>query len=235
MSWNIVWFKYYAPQVRPHWILNSWPPDHDSAFHVNETPALTTRPQSLAYLTICVILRDISITFMFYFQSTCSSMNECLCFISRVHAALWMNVYVYFQRTCSSVNECLCFISRVHAALWMNVYALFPEYMQHCEWMQYVLFPEYVQFCGWMFMFNFQSICSTVNECLCFISRVHAAPWMNVYVLFPEDMQLCEWMFRSKSGSGHTDGGSDPTSTDTAWTHSEVSVNICLLAFIEYM
>ena len=23
---------------------NSWPPDHDSAFHVTETPALTTRP-----------------------------------------------------------------------------------------------------------------------------------------------------------------------------------------------
>ena len=36
--------KYYAPQVRPDWGSNSWPPDHDSAFHVTETPALTTSP-----------------------------------------------------------------------------------------------------------------------------------------------------------------------------------------------
>ena len=46
------WFKHdlgqmgYAPQVRPNWGSNSWPPDHDSTlnFHVTETPALTTRP-----------------------------------------------------------------------------------------------------------------------------------------------------------------------------------------------
>ena len=46
----IFWFKYdlgqkyYAPQVRPDRGLNSWPPDHDSTFHVTETPALTTWP-----------------------------------------------------------------------------------------------------------------------------------------------------------------------------------------------
>ena len=53
----IFWFKhdlgqtYYAPQVRPDWGSNSWPLDHDSAFHVTETPALTTRPSvsQLAY------------------------------------------------------------------------------------------------------------------------------------------------------------------------------------------
>ena len=28
--------KYYAPQVRPNWGSNSWPPDHDSTFHVTE-------------------------------------------------------------------------------------------------------------------------------------------------------------------------------------------------------
>ena len=45
-----VWFKYdlgqkyHAPQVQPGWGLNSWPPDHDSTFHVTETPAMTTRP-----------------------------------------------------------------------------------------------------------------------------------------------------------------------------------------------
>ena len=36
--------KYYAPQVRPDQSSNSWPPDHDSASHVTETPAPTTRP-----------------------------------------------------------------------------------------------------------------------------------------------------------------------------------------------
>ena len=36
--------KYYTPQVQPDWGSNSWPPDHDSTFHVTETPALTTRP-----------------------------------------------------------------------------------------------------------------------------------------------------------------------------------------------
>ena len=34
----------YALQVRPNWGSNSWPPDHDSTFHVTETPALTTWP-----------------------------------------------------------------------------------------------------------------------------------------------------------------------------------------------
>ena len=34
--------KYYAPQVRSDRGSNSWPPDHDSKFHVTETPALTT-------------------------------------------------------------------------------------------------------------------------------------------------------------------------------------------------
>ena len=36
--------KYYTPQVQPGWALNSWPKDHDSTFHVTETPALTTWP-----------------------------------------------------------------------------------------------------------------------------------------------------------------------------------------------
>ena len=36
--------KYYAPQVRPNWGSKSLPPDHDSTFHVTETPALTTWP-----------------------------------------------------------------------------------------------------------------------------------------------------------------------------------------------
>ena len=36
--------KYQAPQVPPDRCPNSWPPDHDSTFHVNEMPALTTRP-----------------------------------------------------------------------------------------------------------------------------------------------------------------------------------------------
>ena len=45
-----VWFKYdlgqkyYAPQLQPGRGLNSWPLNHDSTFHVTETPALTTWP-----------------------------------------------------------------------------------------------------------------------------------------------------------------------------------------------
>ena len=35
---------YYAPQVQTDRCLNSRPPDHDSTFHVTETPALTTWP-----------------------------------------------------------------------------------------------------------------------------------------------------------------------------------------------
>ena len=52
LSWwfNYFWFKYdsrqkyYAPQVWPNQGSNSWPPDHDSTFHVTETPAVTTQP-----------------------------------------------------------------------------------------------------------------------------------------------------------------------------------------------
>ena len=35
--------KYYTPRVQLI-SSNSWPPDHDSTFHVTETPALTTWP-----------------------------------------------------------------------------------------------------------------------------------------------------------------------------------------------
>ena len=38
--------KYYPPQVQPDRGLNSWPPDHDSAFHVTEMLTLTTWPQT---------------------------------------------------------------------------------------------------------------------------------------------------------------------------------------------
>ena len=46
------WIKYdvgqkyymYAPEVQPNRGSNSWPPGHDSTFHVTETPALTTWP-----------------------------------------------------------------------------------------------------------------------------------------------------------------------------------------------
>ena len=36
--------KYCTPQLRPDRGSNSWPPDHDSTFHVTEMSALTTRP-----------------------------------------------------------------------------------------------------------------------------------------------------------------------------------------------
>ena len=42
--------KYYSPQVRPDRGLNSWPPDHDSTFHVTETATLITRPSVTSWL-----------------------------------------------------------------------------------------------------------------------------------------------------------------------------------------
>ena len=43
---NYLWLKqkYYTPQFQPDMGSNSWPPDHDSTFHVTETPALTNQP-----------------------------------------------------------------------------------------------------------------------------------------------------------------------------------------------
>ena len=43
--------KYQATQVQPKQGSNSWPPDHDSTFHVTETPALATSP-SVTHLAI---------------------------------------------------------------------------------------------------------------------------------------------------------------------------------------
>ena len=52
--------KYYAPQVQPKRALNSWPPDHESTFHVTEMPALTTWPSVTSWhaerLWICFML-----------------------------------------------------------------------------------------------------------------------------------------------------------------------------------
>ena len=36
--------RYNTPKVRLDRGSNSWPPDHDSTFHVTETPVLTTQP-----------------------------------------------------------------------------------------------------------------------------------------------------------------------------------------------
>ena len=41
--------KYKAPQVRPNRGSNSWPLDHDSTFHVTETPVLTTWPSVTSF------------------------------------------------------------------------------------------------------------------------------------------------------------------------------------------
>ena len=51
--------KYYAPQVWSDQGSNSWPPDHDSTFHVTETPALTTRPS----VTAAIQIIDLNILF----------------------------------------------------------------------------------------------------------------------------------------------------------------------------
>ena len=40
--------KYYAP-LRPDWGSNQRHPDHDSTFHVPETPVLTTQPSAIVY------------------------------------------------------------------------------------------------------------------------------------------------------------------------------------------
>ena len=57
-----IWFrydlgqKYYAPQVWPDQGSNSWPPDHDSTFHVTEMPALTTRPSVTSFMSLKCLL-----------------------------------------------------------------------------------------------------------------------------------------------------------------------------------
>ena len=49
---------YYAPQVRPDWGPNSRHPDHDSTFHVTETPALTTWPLVTSKEMYCHIILE---------------------------------------------------------------------------------------------------------------------------------------------------------------------------------
>ena len=48
--------KYYTPQVQPEWGSNSWPLDHDSTFHVIETPVLTTLQLGLTLYFVFVLL-----------------------------------------------------------------------------------------------------------------------------------------------------------------------------------
>ena len=55
--------KNYTPQVQSNWGSNSWPSDHDSTFHVSESPALTTRPSVTSHLIHCIqIINDIWLT-----------------------------------------------------------------------------------------------------------------------------------------------------------------------------
>ena len=59
--------KYYAPQIQPNrgfelMTLNSWPRDHDRAFHVIETPALTTRPSVTSNEIHCITYATILIS-----------------------------------------------------------------------------------------------------------------------------------------------------------------------------
>ena len=54
----------YAPQVRSDRSLNLWPPDHDSTFHVTETPALTTRPSVISsYLNVIAHGKKVNVHF----------------------------------------------------------------------------------------------------------------------------------------------------------------------------
>ena len=53
--------KYYAPQDRPDQGSNSWPPDHDSTFHVTETPALTTWP-SVTLIPVLILNHHLKTT-----------------------------------------------------------------------------------------------------------------------------------------------------------------------------
>ena len=66
LSTKYVWFKYdleqkyHTPQVQPGRGLNSWPPDHDSTFHVTETPAITTRPSVTSAIVECCLSTDLT-------------------------------------------------------------------------------------------------------------------------------------------------------------------------------
>ena len=68
--------KYQAPQARPDRGSNSWPPDHDSTFHVTETPALynTTWPSVISYTD--------NISVMHWDACTVSSISRWSTFVS---------------------------------------------------------------------------------------------------------------------------------------------------------
>ena len=73
--------KYHAPQVQPGRGLNSWPPNHDSTFHVTETPGITTRPSVTATLTCWYVIK---LTYSWSLVSCVSAYTAyCISFVLR--------------------------------------------------------------------------------------------------------------------------------------------------------
>ena len=58
------------PRVRPDQGSNSWLPDHDSSFHVTETPAVTTQPKVTSALHHYIMVVCMKIQFM-HWQKIC--------------------------------------------------------------------------------------------------------------------------------------------------------------------
>ena len=82
LLWNHIYFgiydlgeKYYiyTPQVRPDQGSNSWPPDHDSTFHVTETPALTTWPSVTTLFNYLIFMRASVLSWILAFPSSVSA------------------------------------------------------------------------------------------------------------------------------------------------------------------
>ena len=110
-----VWFKYdlgqkyHAPQVQPGRGLNSWPPDHDSTFHVTETPATTTRPSvtspycSIMNTFCCCCAVKFALLFPMLSRSECIVVDLCvqLCTLSFCVLFLYLKLKVF--KFCSAI------------------------------------------------------------------------------------------------------------------------------------
>ena len=86
--------KYQAPQVRPDWGSNSWPPDHDSTFHVTEMPALTTKP---SVTSACFDVHFANSRWMLFNTMECLCMNKFLPYICPTQVNVYSGCIIPFH------------------------------------------------------------------------------------------------------------------------------------------
>ena len=121
MHWQLIFLdqvrlrqKYHAPQILPDQGSNSWPQDHDSTFHVTETPAPGIIMCSYIHI-ICSIWCVIYNNYMLYDCGThCSP-----CYVWSVKCMGIPVLYLYF---CVLEPTIVVIIVRVISDLWLGVY-----------------------------------------------------------------------------------------------------------------